>query len=263
MAQEILNREKMTFYNQFPSKYTQEGEQCLVCWDPFTAMANCCVFCRPSEVETIEIKNDFISMIKEITNNGKKYYNDNDGLTIETSSRGSSGRSSIGEVGPISENGCSQIQNRGKPKESGRLGKGKAKNPGKGRNLNLQVEREEASQSANFQKYSIFESDEIKVQVKKTTKRKTESFCQNIKKKPKLSKSTGAYYFNGCFYNDINVIVDEIKVQSGKIDQTKEDQEESHKKLFEGINDIEKQEQVEYELNENKEIEEICQGNKR
>ena len=84
-------------------------------------------------------------------------------------------------------------------------------------------------------------------------------------KKSKLSKSksTESYYHNGCFYDDINVIVNEIEVQSGKIDQTKEDQEESHKKLSESIDVI----VFEKELNENKEIEgndvndkKICKG---
>ena len=70
-------------------------------------------------------------------------------------------------------------------------------------------------------------------------------------KKSKLSKSTESYYHNGCFYDDINVIVDEIEVQSRKIEQTKEHQEESHKKLSESIDVI----VFEKELNENKEIE--------
>ena len=70
-------------------------------------------------------------------------------------------------------------------------------------------------------------------------------------KKSKLSKSTESYYHNGCFYDDINVIVDEIEVQSRKIEQTKEHQEESHKKLSENIDVI----VFEKELNENKEIE--------
>ena len=43
----------------------------------------------------------------------------------------------------------------------------------------------------------------------------------------------------------MNQILDEIKFQSGKIDQTKDDKEESHKKSFEDIDVIEKQEQVE------------------
>ena len=82
-------------------------------------------------------------------------------------------------------------------------------------------------------------------------------------KKSKLSKSksTESYYHNGCFYDDIKAIVDEI--ESGKIDQTKEDQEESHKKLSESIDVI----VFEKELNENKEIEgndvndkKICKG---
>ena len=70
-------------------------------------------------------------------------------------------------------------------------------------------------------------------------------------KKSKLSKSTESYYHNGCFYDDINVIVNEIEVQSRKIEQTKEHQEESHKKLSENIDVI----VFEKELNENKEIE--------
>ena len=77
-------------------------------------------------------------------------------------------------------------------------------------------------------------------------------------KKSKLSKSksTEPYYYNGCFYDDIKAIVDEI--ESGKIDQTKEDQEESHKKLSESIDVI----VFEKELNENNDVNDkkICKG---
>ena len=79
-------------------------------------------------------------------------------------------------------------------------------------------------------------------------------------KKSKLSKSksTESYYYNGCFYDDIKAILDEIEVQSGKIDQTKEDQEESHKKLSESIDVI----VFEKELNENNDVNDkkICKG---
>ena len=77
-------------------------------------------------------------------------------------------------------------------------------------------------------------------------------------KKSKLSKSksTESYYHNGCFYDDIKAIVD--KIESGKIDQTKEDQEESHKKLSESIDVI----VFEKELNENNDVNDkkICKG---
>ena len=254
---------------EIPFEYTKEGDKCQMCYDPNTIEINSCPYCHPSEVETtrndfcypseVETpRNDFLSLIKEIINNGKKY-NDNDGLKIETSEPGPSGQSNIIEVGP------NQMQKRGKGKESGRLGKGKPKNPGKAKypnvqieseetsqidnfqkhsilesdeikvrkttkqsnisevakNPNVQVESEETSQSFNFQKYSILESDEIKV--RKTTKRKTESYCQSIKKKRKISQSTETYYYSGVIYNDMNQILDVIKFQSGKIDQTKDD----------------------------------------
>ena len=247
IKKKILISEKMNSNIEIPFEYTQEGDKCQMCYDPNIIEINSCQYCHPSEVETTRndfcypsevetTRNDFLSLIKEIINNGKKY-NDNDGLKIETSASGPSGQSNIIEVGP------NQMQKRGKGKESGRLGKGKPKNPGKAKYPNVQIESEETSQIVNFQKYSILESDEIKV--RKTTKRKTESYCQSIKKKRKISQSTETYYYSGVIYNDMNQILDEIKFQSGKIDQTKDDKEESHKKSFEDIDVIEKQEQVE------------------
>ena len=212
IKKKILISEKMNSNIEIPFEYTQEGDKCQMCYDPNIIEINSCQYCHPSEVETT--RNDFLSLIKEIINNGKKY-NDNDGLKIETSAPGPSGQSNIIEVGP------NQMQKRGKGKESGRLGKGKPKNPGKAKYPNVQIESEETSQIVNFQKHSILESDEIKV--RKTTKRKTESYCQSIKKKRKISQSTETYYYSGVIYNDMNQILDEIKFQSGKIDQTKDD----------------------------------------
>jgi uncharacterized C2H2 Zn-finger protein len=210
---------------EIPFEYTKEGDKCQMCYDPNTIEINSCPYCHPSEVETTRndfcypsevetTRNDFLSLIKEIINNGKKY-NDNDGLKIETSEPGPSGQSNIIEVGP------NQMQKRGKGKESGRLGKGKPKNPGKAKYPNVQIESEETSQIVNFQKHSILESDEIKV--RKTTK---QSNISEVAKNPNVqveSEETSTYYYSGVIYNDMNQILDVIKFQSEKIDQTKDD----------------------------------------
>ena len=91
MAQAILDHEKMICYNGLPSDYTQEDKQCQMCWDPFTEEVNWCVYCyHPSDEKTVIINKSTMSWT----------------LNIDAGSSG--------------------MQNRGK---SGRLGKGKARNP--------------------------------------------------------------------------------------------------------------------------------------
>ena len=117
----------------------------------------------------------------------------------------------------------------------------------------------------------LFEGIEKQEQIERALKasKEIEEFCQLMKEEEDRRSH---------FYNELNEIErqilesDEIKVQAEKTterkigqkikrssDQTKDEQEESHKKLFEGIDAIEKQEQVENELNENKEIEKLRQ----
>ena len=74
------------------------------------------------------------------------------GPSHEAGQRSTPNTSDEDTVDILSGDEPSQMQNSGKAKESGRLGKGKAKNKGKARNPNIQLEREEEPQRTDAPK---------------------------------------------------------------------------------------------------------------